>query len=146
MLGAAQLQWLKNELLTSSAKFKFLVSAVMVNDFGTTSSDSWAGFTSERSDLFEFIKQNGIKNVIFLSGDQHWAGAFLIDYPVNQIGYGKRGFYEISPTPLTADPRDRNQIGKSANPVQTEWGYLLRSRQSGHHCIARARYGRDPSR
>jgi alkaline phosphatase D len=102
LLGAAQLQWLKDQLLASTARFKFIVSPVMVGDFGTTGADSWRGFTAERSNIFQHITANNIKNVIFLSGDQHWAGAFLINYPVFQIGHGIQGFYEIEPTPLSA--------------------------------------------
>ena len=112
MLGAAQLQWLKDQLLASSAKFKFIVSPVMVSDFGSTGNDSWKGFPLERLSIFQFITQNNIKNVVFLSGDQHWAGAFLINHPVYQIGNGVQGFYEVSPTPINAfrraAPRDVN--------------------------------------
>ena len=43
LLGATQLQWLKNQLLASTATFKFVVSPDMVSDFGTTGADSWAG-------------------------------------------------------------------------------------------------------
>jgi phosphodiesterase/alkaline phosphatase D-like protein len=102
MLGATQLQWLKNQLLASTAKFKFIISAVEVSDFGTTGNDSWIGFPQEREEIFQFIAQNNIKNVIFLTGDQHWAGVFLIDYPVHQIGHNIQGFYEFLPTPLSA--------------------------------------------
>ncbi|GEM_PF-2997140 len=102
MLGAAQLQWLKDQLLVSTARFKFIVSSVPWNDFTTTGNDSWVGFQVERSDLFQFIVQNNIKNIILLSGDQHWSGAFLINFPTYQIGHNTQGFYEFSPTPLSA--------------------------------------------
>lgn len=102
MLGLAQLQWLKNQLLASTAKFKFIVSSVPWNDFGTTGNDSWVGYQNERADLFQFIAQNNIRNIVLLSGDQHWSGAFLINYPVYQIGHNIQGFYEFEPTPLSA--------------------------------------------
>ena len=105
MLGATQLQWLKDGLLASTAKFKFIVSPDIVSDLGTTGSDAWSGYPAERASIFQHIAQNNIKNVIFLTGDQHWAGAFLISYPIFQIGHGIQGFYEIEPTPLSARKR-----------------------------------------
>jgi phosphodiesterase/alkaline phosphatase D-like protein len=105
MLGPVQLQWLKDQLLGSSARFKFIVSPDMVSDFPSTGNDAWIGYPGERADLFQFIAANNIKNVIFLSGDQHWSGAFLINYPVYQIGNGVQGYYEVTATPLNAARR-----------------------------------------
>src|SRR5262249_35201553 len=105
MLGAVQLQWLKNGLSTSTARFKFIVSPDIITDLGTTGSDAWSGFPAERASIFQHIAQNNIKNVFFLTGDQHWAGAFLNNYPIFQIGHGIQGFYEIEPTPLSARKR-----------------------------------------
>jgi len=105
MLGAAQNQWLREQLLASTAKFKFIVSSVPWSDFGTTGDDSWVGYQNERSALFQFIAQNSIRNVVLLSGDQHWSGAFLIDYPVYQIDHNVQGFFEFEPTPLSAFTR-----------------------------------------
>ena len=104
MLGAAQLTWLKNSLLSSTAKFKFILSPVTFSDFATAGYDTWRGFPAERTDIVNFITQTNIKNVVFLTGDQHWTGVFLLDYPVNQISQNVRGFYEFMPSPLSASP------------------------------------------
>lgn len=112
LLGSVQLQWLKNQLLSSTARFKFIVSPAIVSSFGVDPVNGWAAFPAERSDLFQYIAVNNLKNVIFLSGDQQWAGAFLIDEPVSQIGRGVQGFpeYSISPLsgPVLTAPRPSN--------------------------------------
>lgn len=101
LLGSAQLQWLKAQLLDSAARFKFIVSPEIVGDFGVSPANGWAGFANERAELFQYIAANSIKNVIFFSGDQQWAGAFLVNHPVLQIGRGMQGFPEFSISPLS---------------------------------------------
>jgi phosphodiesterase/alkaline phosphatase D-like protein len=100
MLGSVQKQDLKAWLLASRATFKFLVSTVPWNDFATTGADSWHGFTTERAELYEFIRANGIEGVVLLSGDQH----YII---VNRLTAIAPDFtlYEFSPTPLNASLR-----------------------------------------
>ena len=102
MLGATQLQWLKDQLLASTAKFKFIVSSVPWSYIWAPRTDSWRGFPEERDNLFDFIAQNNIKNVTLFSGDRHVSGAFQIDYPVFQIGSNIQGFYAFSLSPLGA--------------------------------------------
>jgi phosphodiesterase/alkaline phosphatase D-like protein len=99
LLGAQQLQWLKNGLQQSTADWKFIVSGVMFNKqfkkvidvgmglqsfvFGLGSevgtgfrlahslSSNWAGYPAEQGGLLDFIANNGIKDVIVLSGHVH---------------------------------------------------------------------------
>lgn len=99
MLGATQKADLKAWLSASTAKFKFLVSSVPWNDFGTTGSDAWGGFKAERAEIFNYIKANNIRGVVLLSGDQHWSGAFKLDdiAPYN--------LYEFMPTPIATSRR-----------------------------------------
>jgi hypothetical protein len=130
MLGAAQLPWLKSQLLASTGKFKFIVSSVMVSDFGTSGADSWLGFKAERNSIFRYIATNNIKNVIFLSGDQHWTGAYLINYPVFQIGHGVQGFYEIEPTPLSVS----NMFG---SPFHTDPQVLFEAGKDSFYGVVR---------
>lgn len=101
LLGSTQLQWLKSQLAGSTARFRFIVSPAMVSDFGVSPANGWAAFAAERSDLLQYLAANNIKNVVFLSGDQQWAGAFLINHPVFQIGRGVQGFPEYSSSPLS---------------------------------------------
>jgi phosphodiesterase/alkaline phosphatase D-like protein len=96
MLGATQKADLKGWLSTSTARFKFIVSSVPWSDFGTTGNDSWKGFSTERAELFRYIRDNRIRGVVLISGDQHWAGAFRLS------GYAPVALYEFMPTPLMA--------------------------------------------
>jgi alkaline phosphatase D len=96
MLGATQKADLKAWLSASTAPFKFIVSSVPFSDFGTTNSDSWRGFTTERSELFDYIRDNRIGGVVLISGDQHWSAVF------RNTSFTPYRFYEFMPTPLWA--------------------------------------------
>jgi len=91
MLGAAQLAWLKRELVASQATFKFLVSGSQWESRGR--SDSWSSFMREREELFQFIQDRRISGVILLSGDRHVTA-----------GYHVQGrFIEITSSPFAEE-------------------------------------------
>lgn len=71
MLGAAQRAWLLDGLAASTAAFKLVVSSVPLY-FGTTNDDYWAGFVYERDTILDFVTDQQIGGVVFLTGDQHW--------------------------------------------------------------------------
>lgn len=99
LLGAQQLQWLKNGLQQSTADWKFIVSGVMFNkqfrkvievgmglqnfvfDFGGETGtgfrlahalcSNWAAYPMEQDGLLDFIDANDVKDVIVLSGHVH---------------------------------------------------------------------------
>jgi alkaline phosphatase D len=87
ILGADEKAWLKDSLLNSTARWKFLMSTVPFNP-GTKPSDSWAAFQTERTEMVNFIQQNKIGGLIVVSGDLHSGGA--LDDGTNS------GFPEIS--------------------------------------------------
>jgi alkaline phosphatase D len=72
MLGAAQKDWLKRELLKAkgSAGLVFWISSVPwtgVHGDG----DGWESYRTERCEIADFLKANAIHNVCILSGDAH---------------------------------------------------------------------------
>ena len=72
MLGSVQKAWLKAHLLASTATFKVILSGKKTMPKGSNENlDSWAVYTTERNELFDFIKTNGITGVIWLTGDTH---------------------------------------------------------------------------
>jgi len=73
MLGKEQKEWLKQALLSSTAKFKFIISEVPLSQFLLLPYDRWEGYPAERQELLNFISDNRIKNVIFLVTDLHGA-------------------------------------------------------------------------
>lgn len=73
ILGEKQLQWLLDNLVTSTATFKivvlggqFLNTAKMFETYANN------GFDSERAKIIDFIHKHNIKNVVFLTGDVHF--------------------------------------------------------------------------
>jgi alkaline phosphatase D len=71
MLGAAQKTWFKN-LLSNSAGM--LIVWVCPRWFGVPAmagSDSWGGFTTERTELADYVKANCHGRVVVLSADLH---------------------------------------------------------------------------
>jgi len=99
IIGTKQMQWLKNGLMNSNADWKFLVGGVPfnknirliinfalnfqqtalsiagVNGTGFRLSASfagyWAGYPEEQNELLQFIADNQLKDLIYISGDTH---------------------------------------------------------------------------
>jgi alkaline phosphatase D len=89
MLGAGQLAWLKRELLASKAKVKFVASG---SEWQTDSQpDSWKSFDRERQEIWRFIRDNGIKGIVFLSGDRHFTAAYQIQKRFIEVTTGPIG-------------------------------------------------------
>lgn len=72
IISQAQMEAVKAWLADGSGRVKFLVSAVPVFP-GTkmSNSDKWGGFPNQQSELLDFIWQEKIEKVVFLSGDVH---------------------------------------------------------------------------
>jgi phosphodiesterase/alkaline phosphatase D-like protein len=73
MLGAEQKAWLERELLAADRQYAL---TVWVNptpwiDAATAGSDTWAGYSTERRELADFIADNGLNRIVMLSGDAH---------------------------------------------------------------------------
>ncbi|MGF1494937.1 MAG: alkaline phosphatase D family protein [Microcoleaceae cyanobacterium] len=72
LLGDAQLETLKAELLGAEGAgitWKFIFSPVPIQNLGLfDAADRWEGYSAERTELLQFIDQNQIDNVVFVSG------------------------------------------------------------------------------
>jgi alkaline phosphatase D len=83
MLGKAQFDWSENQLKNSRSTWKIIGNQVIFSDMNTqalysqmpTNFDSWDGYPAEKRKLKNFIIQNKIKDVVFITGDAHssWA-------------------------------------------------------------------------
>ena len=97
MLGKEQINWLIQDLKSSKASFKLIAigSQVLssVADF-----ENYANYQEEREYLLKEINENKIKNVIFLTGDRHFAELSQITLP-NNIRV-----LDITSSPLTSKP------------------------------------------
>lgn len=77
LLGAAQREWLKAELLAArdEAALTVWINSVPWIAEPEEGADHWGNYTAERADLSEFIVANGIVNLVMLSGDAHMVAA-----------------------------------------------------------------------
>ena len=94
MLGKAQKAWWKDTMKKSDATWKLWGNEVplmrlRIKASGTTlpadlviSADAWDGYPTERAELMTYLKDQGIKNVVVLSGDVHasFAGVIMDDF------------------------------------------------------------------
>jgi alkaline phosphatase D len=96
MLGTSQLSWLKTELEASTAIFKVLVAGGGWNNGKGVGEDSWASFQRERNEIFDFIRDQEISGVIFLSGDTHVGELNVIPWSET----GGYDYYDFGSSPL----------------------------------------------
>jgi alkaline phosphatase D len=93
MLGKAQFDWLENQLKNSKASWKIIGNQVIFSDMNTepiyphlpTNFDSWDGYPAEKRKLKNFILENKIENIVFITGDAHssWAIEVATDVKKN---------------------------------------------------------------
>jgi alkaline phosphatase D len=117
MLGADQLQWLEQILLNSKATWKVVSCDVPISvptgfNASTFGRDGWAtgnetdyssktGNEREFRKLLEFLDDNDIKNVVFVTTDVHFAAN--IEYEIDVNGDGDTLlFHELISGPLSA--------------------------------------------
>jgi alkaline phosphatase D len=75
-LGAKQMRWAKRRLSASKATWKVVGSETMMMPAKVAAGayygfDSWQGYPREREDLLAHIKDQGIDDVVFITGDIH---------------------------------------------------------------------------
>src|SRR5258706_9410721 len=86
MLGKEQFDWFEKKLKSSQATWKIIGNQVIFSDMNTkalysqmpTNFDSWDGYPAEKRKLKNFILQNKIKDLIFITGDAHSAWAIEV--------------------------------------------------------------------
>ncbi len=113
--GQEQLAWLTNGLVGSGAQWKLVGNSVMIAPLQlpplpaaqeaalaemigpleglSVNPDQWDGYQSDRRRLLTALKDNGVRDTVFLTGDIHssWAS----DVPVNA------GLYPLTPSVAT---------------------------------------------
>lgn len=95
MLGAQQMEWLKNSLLYSQATFKIIaVGSQVLNPVSPF--DAWWNFPAEYDEMMNFLKANKINGVLFLTGDRHHSEVIKVARP------GTYPLYDVTVSPLTS--------------------------------------------
>jgi alkaline phosphatase D len=107
-LGKKQIQWLIDALVTSKATFKFVaIGGQVLNTVDKY--ENYATYPEERKMLIDAIFDEGIRNVIFLTGDRHKTELSKLERGDNQI-------YDLTVSPLTStaynsvDENNENRI------------------------------------
>lgn len=105
MLGKGQVAWLKDGLQQSKAPFKVIVCGSVWVDGKGPEGDAWSAFLHERNKLFDWIRDEAINGVVFLSGDTHTGELNVIPWS-DKGGYD---FYDLTSSPLAQEP-DNNWL------------------------------------
>lgn len=73
MLGAEQKAWFKREVIDAAATHELVVwvNPVPWVTEASPGADSWGGFSTERQELADHLVDNGIDNLVMVSGDAH---------------------------------------------------------------------------
>src|SRR5690606_17415587 len=73
MMGSAQKAWFKSQLLAARDQYPLMIWISTVPWIGQADDgeDFWAGYTTERQELAEFIEHYNINNLLMLCGDAH---------------------------------------------------------------------------
>ena len=111
MLGREQKAWFKAALRASRAPFKFIISSIPFLQW--RNADKWAGYATEREELLNFVRAEGLSGLIFLSGDVHMARH--LEHP--------EGHREFTTGPLAAWPMCVRRPHRSRRMQQLE-GYI----------------------
>lgn len=94
-LGNGQLKWLEDALVNSDATFKFIaVGNQVTNQY--QDGETYSSYPAEYKRLMNFIRDQKIEGVVFLSGDRHFTELLKTDYP------GLYPIYEYTSSPLTS--------------------------------------------
>ncbi|MFP6684431.1 MAG: alkaline phosphatase D family protein [Polyangiaceae bacterium] len=84
-LSVAQMDWLKQELVASTAAFKVIMTSVPIFDFTGTvigsaaAADRWQGYPTQRNELLDHVRDQSVKGVLWISGDVHFGAVAQVD-------------------------------------------------------------------
>jgi alkaline phosphatase D len=90
--GPEQMKWLQQGLSTKGPVWRLIGNQLMISPWEAGSvpinMDAWDGYRADRTSLLTHIESEGIKNVVFLTGDIHtsWANEVPLDastYPMS---------------------------------------------------------------
>ncbi|BAY46263.1 alkaline phosphatase [Scytonema sp. HK-05] len=124
-IGNAQVRWLKNQLRKSTATWKVIASDMpigLVVPDGSTNFENLAngdgpalGRELELADLLRFIKQNNIRNVVWLTADVHYAAAHYYD-PNKAQFQDFKPFWEFVAGPINSGTFGPNKLDNTFGP------------------------------
>lgn len=129
-MGPEQIRWLKRELLASKATWKVFASdmpiGLVVPDPLKDGSENYEAIANrddgaplgrelEIADLLRFIKQNGVKNTVWLTADVHYTAAHYYDPDKAQF-QDFEPFWEFVSGPINAGTFGPNDLDATFGP------------------------------
>lgn len=123
MFGPGQLEWLKTELKNSDATFKFIIAGSQVfNDL--TEDECYCDYPEERQALMDFINDEKIEGIVWISGDRHHSSLFKVEdiaaYP----------YYEYTCSAITTFRSKLKRTNEYINPIRLD-GTLVQKQNFG---------------
>ena len=117
MFGKQQMEWLKKKLLEdTTATFKIIVSgSQMLNPWAK--GDCFVHFPVEYIELLDFLNNNSIDGVLFLTGDRHYSEIIKLEREKNYP------LYDVTVSPLTSTPDPVRGIEKK-NKYRVAGSYI----------------------
>ncbi|MFF3482510.1 alkaline phosphatase D family protein [Streptomyces sp. NPDC002701] len=129
LTGRAQLDWLKTGLRTSDTSWRLVGNSVMIAPFAIGSlsaellkplaellglpkeglalnTDQWDGYTDDRRELLAHLRDNAIRNTVFLTGDIHMAWANDVPLDAGTYPLSASAATEFVVTSVTSDNLD----------------------------------------
>ncbi|WP_328938771.1 alkaline phosphatase D family protein [Streptomyces tauricus] len=129
LTGRAQLDWLKTGLRSSDTTWRLVGNSVMIAPFAIGSlsaellkplaellglpkeglalnTDQWDGYTDDRRELLAHLRDNAIRNTVFLTGDIHMAWANDVPYNAGTYPLSASAATEFVVTSVTSDNLD----------------------------------------
>jgi len=118
ILGPEQLSWLQNSLSSSTSTYKIMGNQVMFAPLlllgSPLNNDQWDGYQAEQTELRNFLLDNSIDNVAFVTGDIHtsWANDIPSAEYVDSTGAGSAAV-EFVVTSVTSPGLDNINLSPS---------------------------------
>ena len=99
MLGKAQIEWLRQEIINSTATFKIIIAgAPILNPADNRNNLSYA--EREHSDLLQMLRDERIPGLFFISGGKYYGELTRL---VHANSYN---LFDLTLGPLTANPKE----------------------------------------
>ncbi|MDQ3671820.1 MAG: alkaline phosphatase D family protein, partial [Actinomycetota bacterium] len=102
LLGARQYAAFTKAIAASSATWKVVVNEVPIQQYFTLPYDRWEGYAAERERLLRFLQRN-VRNVVFLTTDQHASLIGEIRYRTLETPVESSGMWEVVTGPVATN-------------------------------------------
>ena len=121
--GRQQLEWLKQSLLSAEElkhfKFLFIVTGNQMLQ-SQPAGETHELYRREREELMDFIAENELTGIVFLTGDVHFTAMYR-----REIGPQGLAVYEITSSPITSGIASRTTLAAAGSDAQLIPGTLV---------------------